>query len=203
MESADIDPQQIDLASLWDRPGFMIRRAHQIAQTLFLEETGALTVTPTQYGIMSILAARPGLDQIGVAKLLGQDRSTTAMVLGKLVDDGLVARNLSAVDRRRRELALTEAGRETLAALADPVRRSHDRLLSVFEPGDADRFLQLLHHFVESFNEETRTPLDPRPRPAPPPEPISAAPRPSPTPSADRSPAPRQPRSPRSTPEPR
>ena len=193
MDPADIDPQPIDLASLWDRPGFMIRRAHQIAQTLFLEETGALTVTPTQYGIMSILAARPGLDQIGVAKLLGQDRATTAMVLGKLVDDGLVARNLSAVDRRRRELALTEAGREALAALAEPVKRSHDRLLSVFAPGDADQFLHLLHHFVESFNEETRTPLDPRPRPAAAPAPVSGASRPSPTRSAARSPAPRQP----------
>lgn len=199
MEPADRDAIPDDLTSLWDRPGFMIRRAHQIAQTLFLEETGELGVTPTQYGILSILAARPGLDQIGVAKLLGQDRSTTAMVLGKLVEDGMVARKLSAFDRRRRELALTDAGRTTLAALAEPVRRSHDRLLSVFEPGDAEQFLGLLHRFVESFNDETRTPLDPMPRPIP--APINATAEPSPSDARSSAPPPPRPR--RSAPAPR
>lgn len=199
MEPADRDAIPDDLTSLWDRPGFMIRRAHQIAQTLFLEETGELGVTPTQYGILSILAARPGLDQIGVAKLLGQDRSTTAMVLGKLVDDGMVARKLSAFDRRRRELALTDAGRSTLAALAEPVRRSHDRLLSVFEPGDAEQFLGLLHRFVESFNDETRTPLDPMPRAIP--APINATAEPSPSDARSSAPPPPRPR--RSAPAPR
>ncbi|XAY88521.1 MarR family winged helix-turn-helix transcriptional regulator (plasmid) [Sphingomonas parapaucimobilis] len=192
-----------DLISLWDRPGFMIRRAHQIAQTLFLEETGSLKVTPTQYGILRILDARPGLDQIGVAKLLGQDRSTTAMVLGKLVEDGLVERRLSPLDRRRRELALTAAGQRMLVELTEPVRRSHDRLLSVFQPKDAERFLELLHQFIECFNEEARTPLDPTPRPVG----VAGSPLnaglsgavPSPSP-ARTSPARRRPRSPRPAP---
>lgn len=177
-----------DLTALWDRPGFMIRRAHQIAQTLFLEETGALGITPTQYGILRIVAARPGLDQIGVAKLLGQDRSTAAMVIGKLVDDGLVERRLSPHDRRRRELAVTAAGQGMLASLSEPVRRSHDRLLSVFAPGEAERFLELLHVFVEGFNAEARTPLDPSARPVSAPPAAPAPPPDAPSPAPERRP---------------
>jgi hypothetical protein len=57
------------LDKLYRRPGFMIRRAHQIAVSLFLEETGALGITNRQYGIMLVLNAEPGIDQITVAKL--------------------------------------------------------------------------------------------------------------------------------------
>ena len=75
----------------------MIRRAHQIAVSLFLEETGELGITNRQYGILLVLKHQPGIDQITVAKLLGLDRSTTGMVLAKL-EDGRPCR-----PRRRRE----------------------------------------------------------------------------------------------------
>ena len=86
----------------------MIRRAHQIAVSLFLEETGALGVTNRQYGIMLVLKAEPGIDQITVAKLLGLDRSTTGMVLTKLEDAGLVGRVVGD-DRRKRSLKIGRA----------------------------------------------------------------------------------------------
>jgi DNA-binding MarR family transcriptional regulator len=151
-------PEITDPHALHDRPGFLIRRAHQISQALFLEESGG--ITPTQYGVLRILAARPDLDQIGVAKLLGQDRSTTSLVISKLTRDGLVARGDALHDRRRRTLTLTPAGHAVLAALAEPLRQSHDRLLSVFAPGEAEQFLHLLRRFVAAFNAASRTPSE-------------------------------------------
>src|SRR6185436_20804908 len=98
------------LDQLYRRPGFMIRRAHQIAVSMFLEETGALGITNRQYGIMLVLKHRPGIDQITVAKLLGLDRSTTGMVLGTLEKAGLIGRSVGKTDRRKRSLALTPEG---------------------------------------------------------------------------------------------
>src|SRR5437588_618773 len=57
------------LDELYRRPGFLIRRAQQIAVSLFLEESGALGITNTQYGILMVLKHRPGTDQISLAKL--------------------------------------------------------------------------------------------------------------------------------------
>ena len=122
------------LDQLYRRPGFMIRRAHQIAVSMFLEETGALGITNRQYGIMLVLRHQPGIDQITVAKLLGLDRSTTGMVLGKLEDAGLVGRVVGASDRRKRSLKLTPAGERMLARLAEPARRAQERVLSAFSP---------------------------------------------------------------------
>src|SRR5881394_146432 len=81
-----------DIEQLYRRPGFLIRRAHQIAVSIFIEESGELGITNRQYGILLLLKRQSGIDQITVAKLLGLDRSTTGMVLTKLERDGLVTR---------------------------------------------------------------------------------------------------------------
>src|SRR5262249_44042676 len=114
------------LETLYRRPGFLIRRAQQIAVSLFMEETGELGITTTQYGILTVLKHNPGIDQISVAKLLGLDRSTTGMVVVKLEDAGLVGRCVGK-DRRKRDLALTKAGERMLERLAEPARRAQTR----------------------------------------------------------------------------
>jgi DNA-binding MarR family transcriptional regulator len=148
------------LEELHQRPGFLIRRAHQIAVALFLEETGALGITNTQFGILTVLKQRPGIDQISVAKLLGLDRSTTGMVLGNLVKAGLVGRSVVTKDRRRRNLALTPAGERMLEQLAEPARRAQTRVLSPFTAEERTNFLRLLEKFVGEFNRSTRVPLE-------------------------------------------
>ena len=146
------------LDQLYRRPGFLIRRAHQIAVSLFLEETGDLGITNRQYGILLVLKRQPKIDQITVAKLLGLDRSTTGMVLTKLEAAGLVGRVISENDRRKRTLELTPAGERTLARLAEPARRAQARVLSAFTPGEQQQFLNLLDKFTRAFNDSTRVP---------------------------------------------
>jgi DNA-binding MarR family transcriptional regulator len=136
----------------------MIRRAHQIAVSIFLEETGELGITNRQYGILLVLKARPGIDQITVAKLLGLDRSTTGMVLTALEQQGLAQRAVGANDRRKRSIKLTPAGERMLTRLAEPARRAQERVLSAFSPQERKAFLDLLEKFARTFNESTRVP---------------------------------------------
>jgi MarR family transcriptional regulator, lower aerobic nicotinate degradation pathway regulator len=149
---------QNPIDELYRRPGFLIRRAHQIAVALFLEETGELGITNRQYGILVALKHQPGLDQISVAKVLGLDRSTTGMVLKKLEQGGLVGRCIGN-DRRRRSLALTPAGERILKRLAEPARRAQVRALSPFTPRERKEFLALLDKFTRAFGDKTRVPL--------------------------------------------
>ena len=150
------------LEELYRRPGFLIRRAHQIAVSIFLEESAELGITTTQYGVMTILRARENLDQVGVATLVGIDRSTTALVVGKLEADGLVERRADPADKRRKVLLLTPAGHAMLERIAEPARRTREREMAAFSPRDANRFVDLLQQFVDTFNEHTRAPIKPR-----------------------------------------
>jgi DNA-binding MarR family transcriptional regulator len=157
MATSQNDP----LKELYRRPGFMIRRVHQIAVSLFIEETGKLGVTNRQYGILFVLKHRPGIDQISVANLLGLDRSTTGMVLKKLEEDGLVVRSVGVHDRRRHSLQLTRSGEKLLSQLDEPARKARARVLSAFTPREQTLFLALLDKFTRAFNDSTRVPLDP------------------------------------------
>ena len=152
------DPTNLD--ELYGRPGFLLRRAHQIAVALFMTEMAGHGLTTTaQYGLMHILRARPGIDQIGLSKLIGLDRSTTGLVLGKLERDGFVARVGGETDRRRKHLTLTPAGEKLMHRLEEPVRRAQEKVLAPFTPAEGATFLSLLDKFVGAFNDTTRAPL--------------------------------------------
>jgi DNA-binding MarR family transcriptional regulator len=143
---------QLDLEVLYRRPGFLLRRAHQISSALFMQETSALNVTTTQFGMLTILAAREPIDQIGIAKLLKLDRSTTGLVVRNLEERGLIERVTDPGDRRRRMLRSTAAGRQALTALKEPARTAHDRGLSVFTADEARTFVSLLSRFVDGHD---------------------------------------------------
>jgi DNA-binding MarR family transcriptional regulator len=141
------------------RPGFLIRRLHQIHLALFAEECGRFGVTPVQFSLLSVVAAQPGLDQSTLALEVGVDRATTANVLARLEANGLLRRSRSAGDSRVKLIHLTAAGRRMLARMDAPARRAHERTLAGLPPSDRDRFAAYLARLVDSGNEHSRAPM--------------------------------------------
>ena len=74
---------------LWSRPGFLIRRLNQIHYALFSEECKEHNITPVQFGILTALSLKPGLDQTEIGTEIGLDRTTTADVLKRLEEKNL------------------------------------------------------------------------------------------------------------------
>jgi DNA-binding MarR family transcriptional regulator len=147
------------LAELYRRPGFLLRRAHQIAVSLFLEECRRHELTATQYGVLVILNERPAIDQITLGRLLGLDRSTTGLVVRKLEERGLLGRSVGS-DLRRRQLRLTPSGTRLLRRAAADATRAQARLLSPLSGPARERFLSMLEELALAFNDSTRVPVD-------------------------------------------
>jgi MarR family transcriptional regulator, lower aerobic nicotinate degradation pathway regulator len=145
--------------ALYKRPGFLLRRAHQISVSLFMEESAAFNVTTTQYGVLVILRHFENLDQIGLSKKVGLDRSTTGLVVKRLECEGLVVRVEDPADRRRKVIVLTGKGERKLENLAVAARTARERALSAFTPEEGVEFLRLLEKFVTRFNGVTRAPI--------------------------------------------
>lgn len=146
--------------ALYKRPGFLLRRAHQISVSLFMEEAGKqLATTTTQYGILVILRACDGLDQIGLSKKVGLDRSTTGLVVKKLESEGLIVRVDDTKDHRRKVIVLTARGERKLESLRGPAARAQEIALTPFNSEEAEQFLALLEKFVNHFNSVTRAPI--------------------------------------------
>ncbi len=147
------------VTNLYRRPGFMLRRAHQIAVSVFLESTADLKITTTQFGVLVLLGHHHGVDQARVARLLGLDRSTTALVVRKLEARGLLTREQDLADRRRHRLAITVAGRVMLQKLQGPAEAARLALLSPLTPTEQDTLVMLLGKLMEAFNTTSRVKL--------------------------------------------
>jgi len=140
------------LRSLYARPGFLLRRANQIAAALFLDAVADHQVTTTQFGALMVLRAEGPMDQAALARLLRLDRSTTGLVIANLERRGAICRSGDPKDRRRRMLSMTDAG----TALLDKVIVAAEGVpaieLSPFTAEEAREFLRLLEKFVEAFD---------------------------------------------------
>lgn len=151
------DAAPVDLEAL---PGHHIRRLHQIAVAVFLQETEAQGVTPVQYGALQAVRNTPGLDQRTLARALGLDTSTVAGVVDRLEARGLLQRSASADDRRVRLLTLTAEGRALLAAATPPMWRAQARILEPLPPHERDEFMRMLRVLVHANNALSRAPSD-------------------------------------------
>jgi DNA-binding MarR family transcriptional regulator len=159
----DTQEQQQDraLAELYTQPGHLLRRAHQISASIFLDELGQY-VTPIQYAILRALVEHPGVDQVTVAGLTGIDTSTAASVAIRLEEKGLLRRYLDPGNRRQRALYLTDAGRDLLYFTVPGIKRLHDRIFEGFSPEEQVQFMHLMQKLVRMKNEQSRAPLVPR-----------------------------------------
>ncbi|MGY3617900.1 DNA-binding Lrp family transcriptional regulator [Bradyrhizobium sp. USDA 10063] len=95
---------------LWARPGFLIRRLHQINYALFFEECAGFDITPVQYALLTTLSLNPDTDQHTLGREVGIDRTNVADVLRRLEQRGLLTRRKGEQDRRA-VLARPDAGR--------------------------------------------------------------------------------------------
>jgi len=145
--------------ALDERPGFLIRRLHQIHVALFVEECAPEGITPVQYSILTALEQMGPAEQIVLSRAVGLDRANTADVLGRLVERRFVQRRVSKTDKRKKVAELTEIGRALLARLETGVARAHERTLEAMPPADRACFMAYLKLLVETNNDLSRTPV--------------------------------------------
>ncbi len=148
-------PRELRLP-LWSRPGYLIRRLHQIHCALFLEECKASQLTPVQYGLLTALALRGELDQASLAEELGLDRTTAAEVLTRLEKRGLVARKANPRDRRAKLARITPRGRKLTGEMFGSMQRAQDRLCAPLSQKERDAFMGTLARLIEVNNQYGR-----------------------------------------------
>jgi MarR family transcriptional regulator, lower aerobic nicotinate degradation pathway regulator len=141
------------------RPGFLIRRLHQIHLALFADACGEFGVTPVQYSILTVASAKPGLDQAAMANEVGVDRATMADVLARLERRGLVRRSRAARDARLKLVHVTVTGRRLLTRMDQHARNAHERTIAPLPPAERAAFIDALVRLVESGNDLGRAPL--------------------------------------------
>lgn len=133
---------------LEQRPGYLIRRLHQIHVALFQEACAGFDMTPLQYSLLSALAVRGTADQTSLAADIALDRTTTTGALKRLEVRKLVERPVSDDDRRARVCRLTSTGAAMLSRIEDAARDAHRKTLSPLSGAEQALFVAMMQRIV-------------------------------------------------------
>lgn len=135
---------------LFTRPGFLIRRLHQIHSALFMEETVEYNITPVQYSLLTTLEECGESDQNSLAHHIGLERTSVAEVLPRLEQRELIVRRLSEHDKRVKYVKLSRKGRALAKKMRPAVQRAHDRTIENLSPEERKLFILLMVRVVDS-----------------------------------------------------
>ena len=128
---------------------------------MFLDHVAGGSVTPIQYGLLSILLNRPNIDQFTIGEELGLDRSNVAGILKRLESRKFVTRVVDPANRRRKLCLTTALGAQFVRRYARNMQRSQDRLLAPLAAQERELFVRLLARLVEGNDKSGRALLRP------------------------------------------
>ncbi len=131
-------------------PGHLIRRAQQIAVSVFAEHLAVFDVTPVQFAILNALIDTPGTDQVTLAARVALDAATSGSVIGRLEAKGWVRREPSPRDRRRKLLWLTAQGQKAVIAMAPLVTQVQSLILQPLQAQEQQQLMDLLAKLVHA-----------------------------------------------------
>jgi DNA-binding MarR family transcriptional regulator len=95
---------------------------------------------PREFGLMTVMAKRPGITQQELAALARIDPSSMVALLDDLEKRGIAERRVAPQDRRRHAVHLTEEGQRHMQVLQREARKAAKEFL---EPLSADEREQL------------------------------------------------------------
>lgn len=154
-------------ASLWSRPGYLVRRLHQIHIGLFSEECAGFDITPIQFGLLTVLSRGGTFDQVTLSNQVGIDRTSGADVIKRLARRGLVERFASQQDRRAMLVRITDAGKTLIVQMQPLMQAAQNRLLAPLTTEQQHQFTTLMQQVIEANNSASRAPVStPLARPA-------------------------------------
>ena len=125
-----------------DQVGYKLRLATQRHLEIFSQHM--TDVTPTQFSILARLYEVGETSQNQLGRLVAMDAATTKGVISRLLEKQLVEARADPNDLRRRQISLTDAGRElTIASIEKAKKISAETVVHLTER-DVQRLLALL-----------------------------------------------------------
>lgn len=144
----EISDDEIGLDALAGHAGYAVRRFQIWIFQDFIRTLGNVDIRPTQYSVMTVIGANPGLSQMAVAKRLGIERARLVHLLDSLEHRNLVSRIRSATDRRSHALHLTARGRTALAQFKRLAAEHERHVAEKIGKENRERLLQILSAFT-------------------------------------------------------
>ena len=125
-----------------EQVGYKLRLATQRHLEIFSQHLS--DVTPTQFSILARLYEVGETSQNQLGRLVAMDAATTKGVISRLLEKQLVEARADPNDWRRRQISLTDAGRELTIASIEKAKKITAETVVHLTERDVQRLLALL-----------------------------------------------------------
>tara|TARA_B100000315_G_scaffold251951_1_gene287714 strand:+ start:1979 stop:2464 length:486 start_codon:yes stop_codon:yes gene_type:complete len=143
----------LDYGKLPSYLGYQARQAQAAVWRDFPRLMEGIGVTPGEFGLLTLIAANPGINQISLARVYKLDKSTLSYATNRLVKSRLIKRRRDDSDRRHYTLWLTSTGETKLAAATARVEEQEHIMDRMLAPGEREQLLALLKKISHAFEE--------------------------------------------------
>jgi DNA-binding MarR family transcriptional regulator len=126
--------------------GYNLTRGQLKTRLVFDAAVEGTDLRPSQFAVLLLVEATPGIKQTTLADLLSVDRSTMVRIVDRCEEFNLLRRGSSSADRRAAPLQLTAAGKTLINRLFPRIARAEEGA-SVLTASERRTFLRLLRKF--------------------------------------------------------
>lgn len=123
-------PDQVDIGSMNQSIGFLLRMAQLHVYEHFFDELGDHDIRPGEHSVLVLIQRNPGIRQGVLAQRLRIKRAHMTKLVRAMEMQGLVARSIPDSDRRAVELRLTGEGEKIVARNVELVQQNDETLTS-------------------------------------------------------------------------
>jgi len=148
------------IAIVWDRgpipgelaqfPGYLLARLGEAARRRFAAAVKEHGLHPRDFGVMTLIAAHPGLTQQQLHEQTGIDPSSMVAVIDELEAEGLAERRPHPGDRRARSIYLTSRGEDTLEEVRTVAARLQGEMFGKLSPAELTELHGLLRKLADA-----------------------------------------------------
>ncbi len=133
--------------ALEEQVGFVLRRAHQRATSVFQRLMGEWDITPLQFAALVKIRDEGRVSQNQLGRLAYMDPATVMGVVGRLRTRGLIRVLADANDKRRTLLMLNSSGLELLEQLEPVALKVSEQTLDPLSKEEQKTLIELLRRF--------------------------------------------------------
>jgi DNA-binding MarR family transcriptional regulator len=135
--------------SRWGLP-FLLAQVGAHTATEFARRVAALGLTPSDAGILRLLARSAGMSQRQLAQTLHMHASRLVALIDDLESRNLVVRGENANDRRTHVLRITEKGQKALSEIGRAARAHSENLCAALSEAEQAQLYNMLQRLADA-----------------------------------------------------
>ncbi len=134
--------------------GYLLNTSARLIKRKMDCELERYDITTSQWAVLKLLYSKTELSQAQISDELMSDRATIGTVIFKLLDKGLIKKNLDPADRRSYVVCLTRKSKDIVKEIENKVEKVTEAALKGMSKSDIDRLFSSLNSIINNLSEE-------------------------------------------------